>query len=82
MARVHCSVNNCHYWDQGNVCSASEIMITSDQEASQLPDSFDAPQASTATPTPVNSCELTCCKTFVEKNSSKIEADSVTKGYY
>ena len=44
MARVHCSVNNCHYWDQGNVCSASEIMITSDQEASQLPDSFDAPK--------------------------------------
>lgn len=76
---VHCSVNNCHYWDQGNVCGASEIMITSDTVGYNEPDSFDAPQASLAPPSPVDSCMETCCKTFVMKGSPHTEDDGVYK---
>ena len=76
---VHCSVNNCHYWVQGNVCGASAIMITSDQVGYEQPDSVDAPQASAAAPSPVDSCMATCCKTFVMKGSPHIEEDEVYK---
>lgn len=76
---IMCSVDNCHYWSQGNVCQANKIMVTSDQVGESAPDSFDAPQASTASPTPVNSCMSTCCKTFVESNSQKINQDGVYK---
>ncbi|HHU60679.1 MAG TPA: DUF1540 domain-containing protein [Natronincola sp.] len=76
---VNCSVNNCHYWTQGNICGASSIMITADHVGYDKPDSFDAPQASTAPPSPVDSCMETCCKTFVPKGSEHIEEDGVYK---
>lgn len=79
MAQIHCSVANCHYWKNGNICDASEIMVTSDSLGSTMPDSFDAPQASIAQETPVNSCMQTCCKTFVDANSTKIREDSIYK---
>lgn len=75
--KIHCTVENCHYWGQGNHCTAQEIMVTSDSMGNDLPDSFDAPQASTADTTPCSSCMETCCKTFVEKGSSAIESDGV-----
>ncbi|MCG0276710.1 MAG: DUF1540 domain-containing protein [Thermosediminibacteraceae bacterium] len=77
MARIHCSVSNCHYWRSGNICDASEIMITSDKLGNQMPDSFDAPQASNAPQTPVSSCMETCCKTFVESENAAKNIDGV-----
>lgn len=77
MAHIHCSVNNCHYWKTGNLCDASEIMVTSDSIGSSMPDSFDAPQASTAPQTPVNSCMETCCKTFVESGNTAKTQDGI-----
>lgn len=77
--RIMCSVSNCHYWKTGNMCDASQIMITSDTLAQQKPDSFDAPQASTAPPTPAGRCEETCCKTFAQKGSDQIHADRVVR---
>lgn len=77
MPNIHCSVANCHYWKNGNICDASEIMVTSDSIGHSAPDSFDAPQASTAPETPVNSCMETCCKTFVDRNSTEKNADSI-----
>jgi hypothetical protein len=79
VAKIHCSVANCHYWKNGNICDASEIMVTSDSLGSTMPDSFDAPQASTAGETPVNSCMETCCKTFVHTNSTTKNADGIYK---
>lgn len=79
VSNVNCSVNNCHYWTQGNVCGASQIMITADQVGFEKSDSFDAPQASTVPPSPVDSCMETCCKTFVQKGSEHIEDDGVYK---
>lgn len=76
---VYCSVNNCHYWTQGNHCGASSILITSDQFGFNEEDSYDAPQSAQTPPSPVESCMETCCKTFVVKGSSHIEDDGVYK---
>lgn len=76
-SEVNCSVNNCHYWTQGNLCVASTIMITSDQVGYAEPDTFDAPQSAQVPPSPVESCMETCCKTFVMKGSEHIEDDGV-----
>lgn len=79
MAQIMCSVNNCNYWDQGNICQASQIFVTGDKYAEQMPDRFDAPKASSAKPTPANRCEETACKTFVTKGSEKVREDSVVR---
>jgi hypothetical protein len=74
-----CSVSNCHYWTNGNICDASQIMVTSDQLAAEKPDRFDALQASTAAATPAGRCEQTCCKTFVRRGSDEIQVDGVQR---
>ncbi len=76
---IYCTVDNCHYWSQGNHCKANKILVASDQFSAQQPDSVDAPQASTMGPTPVNDCMDTSCKTFVDQNSGEIRSDGVTK---
>ena len=74
---IHCSVNNCHYWAQGNMCDAEEVLVTSDEIGASFPDSFDCKQATGLAPTPVNKCMDSCCKTFVQANSDKITVDGV-----
>lgn len=76
---IHCIVSNCHYWEQGNRCTANEIVVTSDKFGDTQPDSIDATQASTLQPTSASSCMDTCCKTFVERGSGKTRADGVYK---
>lgn len=76
---IHCSVSNCNYWVQGNMCHANEIMVTSDKVSDTLPDRIDAPAAAQIQPTPVQSCMDSCCKTFVPKGSDKIGVDGVYK---
>lgn len=76
---IHCSVSNCHYYKQGNMCDANEILVTSDQIGATQPDQFDCNQASTMGPTPVDSCMESCCKTFVHKNSTSINVDGVKR---
>ncbi len=77
--QIHCSVNNCHYWGQGNRCHANEIIVTADSIGVSMPDEINATQASIIDATPVESCMETCCKTFVEKGSGKSDIDGVTK---
>jgi hypothetical protein len=76
---IHCAVDNCHYWKQGNMCDANEIVVVSDAFGAQYPDGVDAPKASTFAPTPVNKCMETCCKTFVAHGSDQIGMDGVTR---
>lgn len=76
---IHCSVNNCHYWHQGNKCKANEIMVTSDQVGDSMPERFDATQAQSVAPTPASSCMETCCKSFVDKNSRNTNIDGITR---
>ncbi|NLS44731.1 MAG: DUF1540 domain-containing protein [Firmicutes bacterium] len=77
--RIRCSVSSCHYWQHGNICGASQIMVTADSIGASKPDSFDAPQASVAPSTPASKCEETCCKTFTMKDSGKTHMDNVHK---
>ena len=76
---IHCSVNSCHYWKQGNVCDAQEIMVTSDAMGDSLPDSTDATSHRVFGTTPVNTCMETCCKTFVYQGSGDAKVDGVKK---
>jgi len=74
---VVCSIDNCHYWAEGNECMASQILITSDAVGRQEPESFDAPVAQSMARTPVHKCMETCCKTFMSKDSRNKYADDV-----
>jgi len=74
---VLCSIDNCHYWSEGNECMASQILITSDNIGRQEPESFDAPVAANMERTPVNKCMETCCKTFMQRGTRNIHADDV-----
>ena len=74
---IMCTVSSCHYWAQGNRCDANQILITSNEMAESLDDSFDAPQATTAQQTEVSVCVDTCCKTFVYRDAAEIEDDGV-----
>lgn len=76
---IHCIINNCHYWAQGNKCVANEILVTSDEFGATEPDKVDATMAKQLTPQSADTCMATCCKTFVAKGSGDIKADSVTK---
>ncbi|MGE5530390.1 MAG: DUF1540 domain-containing protein [Patescibacteria group bacterium] len=76
---IHCIVDNCHYWKQGNLCDANEIVITSDRFGAEQPDRVDATMAGRLTPTQAGNCMETCCKTFVPQGSDKIGVDRVTR---
>ena len=65
---VHCTINNCKWWKSGNVCAATEILVTSDDIGADYPDNVDVDQVSMLAQqtggTPAGSCMHTCCKTF------------------
>ncbi|NLO88806.1 MAG: DUF1540 domain-containing protein [Clostridia bacterium] len=76
---IMCTISSCHYWTQGNRCNAEEILVTSDAMAQKQPDSIDAPRAEALQAVSANSSMEACCKTFVHKNSDKINVDGVLK---
>jgi len=76
---IFCSINNCHYWGQGNVCCANCILVTADTMSKNLPVTVDAPYAAQVAGTPVGQCQESCCKTFVLKGSFDQNVDGVTK---
>ncbi len=76
---IHCIVNDCHYWNQGNKCIANEILVSTDEFGSQQPDHIDAAMAKQLTPATAGSCMATCCKTYVTKGSKDTSADSVKR---
>lgn len=76
---IHCIVNNCHYWKQGNMCVANEILVATDQFGASQPDNVDCSMAKQLTPQSAETCMETCCKSYVPKNSNKISQDGVKK---
>ncbi|MCF8012254.1 MAG: DUF1540 domain-containing protein [Clostridiales bacterium] len=80
MSEVYCTVNDCHYWGQGNVCKANKILVASDDFGDSQPDQIDATMASQYSPTPSKgSCMSTCCKSYVPRGTNKINNDNITK---
>ncbi|MDO7905437.1 DUF1540 domain-containing protein [Paenibacillus sp. JX-17] len=68
---VKCSVSNCHYWGEHNVCKADLIMIDIDSHADRrlneefAGEYFDSHEKDTA---PASAA--TCCHTFKQKHKS------------
>lgn len=77
--QIHCLVNDCHYWNPGNICKANEIIVTTDKFAKAKPDEVDAKMAKQLEATAAGSSMSTCCKTYVTKGSGKTTADAVTR---
>lgn len=79
--KVMCTVNTCHYWNEGNECGAQEILVTSDVFANYAPPNIDSTTASTLSATPSNAAVETACKTFVPRGAAMEEkqADQVLK---
>lgn len=76
---IHCIVNDCHYWQQGNKCSANEILVSTDDFGSRQPDRIDAAMASQLTPEAAGSCMSTCCKSYVTKGSDQAKFDGIKR---
>lgn len=79
MSQIFCSISNCHYYREGNICGANQILVTSDTMSQNLSPHIDAPYAAQITQTPVTKSPETCCKTFVHKNDFYQNTDGVTK---
>lgn len=78
---IHCIVNDCHYWNQGNKCAANKILVATDNFGNKNPDNVDVEMAAELTPDVAGSCMSTCCKTYVSKGSDKNKVDNVKKTY-
>jgi hypothetical protein len=76
---IHCIVSDCHYYSQGNKCSANEILVSTDDFAAKQPDNIDCTAAKQLTPQTAGDCMATACKTYVSKGSPDIRADRVQK---
>jgi hypothetical protein len=59
MPKVICTVKNCAYWEEGNGCSADQILITDNHDARFDPD----PEATKTAELAVH----TACATFEKK---------------
>jgi hypothetical protein len=63
MPDVNCTVDNCEYWTNGNLCKAQQIIIQNDAEGGIAPNaSLDKLKA-----TPADAVDNTCCQTFKGK---------------
>lgn len=76
---IHCIVQDCHYWDQGNNCKANEIIVTTDSFAAKQPDRLDATMAKQLSPQTAGNCMATACKTYVPTGTDKINADGIKR---
>lgn len=60
MPEVNCTVDSCSYWNNGNLCTAKQIIIQNDDEGGISPNA-NLQQLSA---TPADSVDETCCQTF------------------
>lgn len=63
---VKCSVSNCHFWAEGNSCSADQILIEVDGQAANAHDTEFAVEAGIEQHHAAKSA-ATCCETFQPK---------------
>ncbi|MGI6035442.1 MAG: DUF1540 domain-containing protein [Limnochordia bacterium] len=57
MTQVLCTVNNCRWWTEGNICEAPRILVTNAAQRETTDKSISAN-------THVGSCQDACCRTF------------------
>ena len=70
-SHVHCTVSNCNWWAQPNLCIAEKILVVSDEYAKELSSELDVEQTNQIINekglSPVNECYESACKTFVPR---------------
>ncbi|MDW7675099.1 MAG: DUF1540 domain-containing protein [Bacillota bacterium] len=76
---IHCIVQDCHYYQQGNKCVANEILVATDSFGQSQLEEVDAQMASNLVPEKAGNCMTTCCKSYIPKDSSYTGLDSVKK---
>lgn len=65
MPEVRCTVSNCHYWDDGNVCAAEAILVISDDAVTRIGKHDE--EIGEIGHTPARVSKETCCYTFRPK---------------
>jgi hypothetical protein len=63
MPDVNCTVDNCKYWTEGNLCHAQQIVIQNDEAGGFPPNS----KLDNLAATPAETEDDTCCQTFKNK---------------
>ncbi|ACL69508.1 DUF1540 domain-containing protein [Halothermothrix orenii] len=69
---VHCTVENCKWFAEPNLCVAEKILVVSDDFARELPNEMDVEQTNQIVSqkglSPITECYQSCCKTFVPRD--------------
>ena len=65
MPEVRCTVSNCHYWSDGNVCAAEAILVISDEALPRIGKHDE--EIGEIGQTPARVSKETCCYTFRPK---------------
>ncbi len=60
MPDVNCTVNDCKYWTNKNLCTAQQIVVQSDEAGGFSPNT----QLSQLSATPAKTKDGTCCQTY------------------
>jgi hypothetical protein len=63
MPDVNCTVDNCKYWNSGNLCEAQQIVIQNDEQGGFSPSA----KLKELGATPADDVDDTCCQTFKMK---------------
>ncbi|MEJ6949722.1 DUF1540 domain-containing protein [Natronospora cellulosivora (SeqCode)] len=70
-SHVHCTVSNCNWWSQPNLCVAEKILVVSDELAKDLVSEMDVEETNQIISqkglSPINECAQSACKTFVPR---------------
>ena len=72
MPEVNCTVSNCHYWQQANLCGAESILITSGPTQGK---DVHGSNAAILEGTPVGAAQECFCLTFKPQEQPYIEDD-------
>ena len=71
-SHVHCTVENCKWFSEPNLCVAEKLLVVSDDVARDLPGELDVEQTEQIVSQKglqsINDCAQSCCKTFVPRN--------------
>ncbi|GAB6180595.1 hypothetical protein JCM14036_19140 [Desulfotomaculum defluvii] len=65
MPDVTCTVSNCKYYTEGNLCTAQQIIVQNDGQGGGIKPDANMHNLSQ---TPANSVDDTCCQTFKNVN--------------
>ncbi|ADL12673.1 DUF1540 domain-containing protein [Acetohalobium arabaticum] len=71
-SHVHCTVENCKWFEEPNLCVAEKILITSDDFSKELPNEMDVEETNQIVNqkglSPITECYQSNCKTFVPED--------------